>query len=149
MSRYISQSCYFNLKIDDGWSVADIIYEIYLILKSNELVDEEFYNLVIQRENMASTSFPSGVATPHTMKLSDSTSKLVVFRLDREFNWSGNRIKFILIPIISKRDISTFNDFFQNIIQIFSEKINVSILSRASSYSSFVNKMLEIYLNDF
>ncbi|EAC4529920.1 PTS sugar transporter subunit IIA, partial [Listeria monocytogenes] len=110
-------------------------------MEKQTFVTPEFKEKVEKRERMAPTSFPSGIAIPHSIKNDALQSGVSIMTLQEPIYWNDVKIKIIALVAISKKDATEFNDFFEKFVEIVSEPINTKRLSLAESFEEFIQKL--------
>lgn len=92
-----------------------------LINKLNEkgLVDEQFQDSVMQRENLASTLMDSMIAIPHPMNASSIETKIAVALLDKPVIWTNNQTaQIILLLAIAEEDRNQLENLYGAFVDI-------------------------------
>ena len=68
---------------------------------------------VAQREAMSSTSFPSGIAVPHSLEQQAKKSALSIMTLQETLKWDEYPVQIVALVAISQDEAKEFNDFFE------------------------------------
>lgn len=85
-------------------------------------VPDSFYQLVIQREEMASTEFGNNIALPHPIKPITNTTFVAIAVLKKPIRWNKQQVKFVFL-------ISTKKDNEES-LSLFNESISALVLSK-------------------
>ncbi|HAK1573106.1 TPA: BglG family transcription antiterminator [Listeria monocytogenes] len=141
IDRYIVRSLYANQIDPSELTPAKIREQMISKMEKQTFVTPEFKEKVEKRERMAPTSFPSGIAIPHSIKNDALQSGVSVMTLQEPIYWNDVKIKIIALVAISKKDATEFNDFFEKFVEIVSEPINTKRLSMAESFEEFIQKL--------
>lgn len=75
-------------------------------------IPQDFYELVIKREEMASTEFGNNIALPHPIKAITNTTFVAIAMLKRPIKWDKQQVKFVFLISTkkdSKQSLSLFN----------------------------------------
>jgi len=148
IGKYFSEDLYYNQLDLSEISIEEIIKLLSTKLVKKKYIEESYIDKLLEREKMAPTSFPSGIAVPHTVELDANSTKIVVATLQAPIIWNDNEIRLIVLTAINKQDAKSFNDFFQRMLEVTAEPINVISLSKADSYEEFINRLtLLLYEN--
>ncbi|HAK1526983.1 TPA: BglG family transcription antiterminator [Listeria monocytogenes] len=141
IDRYIVRSLYSN-QIDPSELTPEKIREQMISkMEKQTFVTPEFKEKVEKREQMAPTSFPSGIAIPHSIKNDALQSGVSIMILQEPIYWNDVKVKIIALVAISKKDATEFNDFFEKFVEIVSEPINTKRLSMVESFEEFIRKL--------
>ncbi|ELY8694076.1 BglG family transcription antiterminator [Listeria monocytogenes] len=141
IDRYIVRSLYANQIDPSELTPAKIREQLISKMEIQTFVTPEFKEKVEKRERMAPTSFPSGIAIPHSIKNDALQSGVSIMTLQEPIYWNDVKIKIIALVAISKKDATDFNDFFEKFVEIVSEPINTKRLSMAESFEEFIQKL--------
>ncbi|HAC0643896.1 TPA_asm: PRD domain-containing protein [Listeria monocytogenes] len=141
IDRYIVRSLYANQIDPSELTPAKIREQMISKMEKQTFVTPEFKEKVEKREQMAPTSFPSGIAIPHSIKNDALQSGVSIMTLQEPIYWNDVKIKIIALVAISKKDATEFNDFFEKFVEIVSEPINTKRLSIAESFEAFIQKL--------
>ncbi|EKZ4541638.1 BglG family transcription antiterminator [Listeria monocytogenes] len=141
IDRYIVRSLYSNQIDPSELTPAKIREQMISKMEKQNFVTPEFKEKVEKREQMAPTSFPSGIAIPHSIKNDALQSGVSIMTLQEPIYWNDVKIKIIALVAISKKDATEFNDFFEKFVEIVSEPINTKRLSLAESFEEFIQKL--------
>lgn len=75
-------------------------------------IPQDFYQLVIKREEMASTEFGNNIALPHPIKAITNTTFVAIAMLKKPIKWDKQQVKFVFLISTkkdSKQSLSLFN----------------------------------------
>ncbi|HAO6485353.1 TPA: BglG family transcription antiterminator [Listeria monocytogenes] len=139
--RYIVRSLYSNQIDPSELTPAKIREQMISKMEKQTFVTPEFKEKVGKREQMAPTSFPSGIAIPHSIKNDALQSGVSIMTLQEPIYWNDVKVKIIALVAISKKDATEFNDFFEKFVEIVSEPINTKRLSMVESFEEFIRKL--------
>ncbi|ENJ5105385.1 BglG family transcription antiterminator [Listeria monocytogenes] len=141
IDRYIVRSLYSNQVDPSELTPAKIREQMISKMEKQTFVTPEFKEKVEKREQMAPTSFPSGIAIPHSIKNDALQSGVSIMTLQEPIYWNDVKVKIIALVAISKKDATEFNDFFEKFVEIVSEPINTKRLSMVESFEEFIRKL--------
>ena len=109
-----------------------------------QLVDADFVNEVIDREQLSSTSFSNGVAIPHSLNASARKSFFYIVSNSKGIRWGENTVNIIILIGTAPEDHQAFKIVFEGIIELLYEKENVKILQKCRDYTTFVNTLVKL-----
>ncbi|MEG0329043.1 MAG: PTS sugar transporter subunit IIA [Longicatena sp.] len=105
----------------------------------------DFFQQVLERENLISTAFDSGIALPHATKNSAYKSNIYCILLKKSIDWNGRKVKSVFLFSIAKEDLSILNLIYKIIINICSSDVYASRLSKCTSFLDFKELMKLVY----
>ncbi|ENZ6554984.1 transcription antiterminator [Enterococcus hirae] len=141
IDRFIIEDLYFN-QFDPTDQTPKMIREkLFDRLLVTGYVEEEFSQRMEKREAMSSTSFPSGIAVPHSLEQQAKKSALSIMTLQETLKWDEYPVQIVALVAISQDEAKEFNDFFEMFIEIVSDPINVRLLAGTENFTEFILKM--------
>ncbi|PZG35757.1 PTS fructose transporter subunit IIA [Listeria ivanovii] len=141
IDQYVVKSLYSNQIDPSELTPLKIRAQMVTKMEKQAFVTPDFYENVERREQMAPTSFPSGIAIPHSIENDAEKSGVSIMTLQEPIFWNEVEVKLIALVAISKNDANQFNDFFEKFVEIVSEQVNAKRLSMAESFDEFVQKL--------
>lgn len=141
IEKFILPELYFNQFDPAGLTPMEIRSQINQRMVNEHFVDAHFLEKVEKRERMSPTSFPSGIAVPHSVELEAKRSGVAIMTLQEPLVWADHTIKLIAYIAINKEEANEFNDFFEKFIEIVSEPINTKQLSMSEDYEAFILRL--------
>lgn len=115
-------------------------------LKQYKLVPNDYIDQVIERENLISTAFDTGVSLPHATENSAFTSSIYFMNLESPIDWSGTKVKSVFLFAIAKEDINLLNLIYRIIIDICSSDTSALQLSKITSLDQLKALMKKVYI---
>jgi lichenan operon transcriptional antiterminator len=110
-------------------------------LLEEDIVEESYEKMVIEREKIASTAFDNLVAMPHAIELNARKTLFSVAVLKKPMNWKGQKIQLILMSAIKKGERKTLNHFMNHIAEILDNPLHVNELIASNSYEEFIERL--------
>lgn len=107
-------------------------------LEEDGSVDEKFYNSVMLRENISSTSFIYNYAIPHAIDPSVNDSNIGVMILKRPIEWGQFQVKIVFLLAIKNSDNNTMRLFFEYLMSLSNDIGKLSNLLDCNSYDDFI-----------
>ncbi|HCM85654.1 MULTISPECIES: BglG family transcription antiterminator [Enterococcus] len=141
IEKFILPELYFNQVDPAGLTPEEIRKQINQRMIQSGFVDDHFSERVEKREHMSPTSFPSGIAVPHSVELEAIKSGVAIMTLQEPLIWASHPIKLIAYIAINKDEANDFNDFFEKFIEIVSEPVNTKQLSMSEDYEEFILRL--------
>lgn len=139
IERYFEERFFFRLA-----SFADAREAIHYLsrqLIEAGVVDEEYEQLVWEREELASTAFSQLFALPHAMKLTAHKTVFAVALLQKPMQWQGQAVQLILLSAIKPGERKTLNHFMSYMAEVLDNPIQVKQLIACRSYEEFITRL--------
>lgn len=141
IEKFILPELYFNQIDPVGLKPIEIRKQINQRMVNERFVDSIFLKRVEKRERMSPTSFPSGIAVPHSVELEALKSGVAIMTLQEPLVWAENSVSLIAYIAINKEEADEFNHFFEKFIEIVSEPVNTKLLSKSEDYEEFILRL--------
>lgn len=109
------------------------------------MAQDNFAELVIERETQASTAF-GRLAVPHTLKMQSLETGIFVLINDKPISWGDQNVNVVLLFCFREDDRMLFYDIFDNVISSLLEERYIDEIVSCKSYQEFENLMMG-YLN--
>jgi lichenan operon transcriptional antiterminator len=124
INRYFKDELFFkNLKGDTKEEVLkDMCDEINEVIN----IPQDFYQLVLQREEMASTEFGNNIALPHPIKPITNSTFVAIAMLKKPIKWNKQQVKFVFL-------ISTQKDNTES-LSLFNESITALVFNKKAMF---------------
>lgn len=81
------------------------------MLKKDGCVKEDFYDYVIERENIISSSIETGIAVPHSLKYKAIKNGAAVLVLKNGIVWDKNKVKLVILISVDTKEVVEFSKF--------------------------------------
>lgn len=141
IKRFFNEALYLNQIDPSGLVEGDIVKRMNQMMVDEGYVNDSFYYSIQKREQMSPTSFPSGIAVPHSIELDAIKSGIAIVTLQEPIVWSGHEVKMVALVAINNKESKTFNRLFELFIEIVSESYNVEQLRKSENFDEFINKL--------
>ncbi|MEA4875511.1 PRD domain-containing protein [Anaerorhabdus sp.] len=125
-------------------SPSQLIHNLVKECSNLKLCDLTFFDEVMEREKLSSTSFPNGVAIPHSLQNNNYQSFLSIVINEKSIKWSDNDVNMIVLIGTSTEDRALFKDIFDDLIAILYEPKNIHRLYTCNNYSDFIMTISEM-----
>ena len=107
-------------------------------IAAQDKVPDNFYELVIQREELASTDYGNLVAVPHPLKTVTEESFVYVTVLDVPLLWHRYEVQVILLTVIGRREDANLQKFYELSTRLIVEQESIQELIRDRSYEKLI-----------
>lgn len=140
--QYFSPELFF-VDHRDGLSGQEVLRQLADRMQSVGVVQEDYYERLIEREIAASTAFPN-IAVPHSMKLDAIKTSICVLICPKGIVWGGHRVRVVLAVAIHKMDANVFSDLYQALIQLFDNEKNLRLILQKETYAEFREQIFKL-----
>ena len=103
-----------------------------------------FYEDVMKREEMSSTSFSYGFATPHAMNLTTFESMISVASLKKPILWGEYQVQLVFFLAISESEQDILRFFFEWFSKVMDNKELMNQLMNTKNYDTFIEKVIHM-----
>jgi len=141
VDSFIASSLYFEQIDPTGLTPEMICKHMFNRMRSKQYVTDNFIENVEKREMMSPTSFPSGIAVPHSMEHDACKSGISIMTLQTPIIWNHYPVSVVALVAINKHESKAFNDFFEKFIEIVSDSVNVKELAMSDDFEEFSFKL--------
>lgn len=111
-------------------------------LKGAGIVDENYLNIVLEREKMSPTSFANALAIPHAFQAFATTSTVAVARLKNPVKWGAFEVKLVMLFAINEGDQRMIKIFFDWVSEILGKPEELARLTSECSYETFIERIM-------
>lgn len=142
-NRKISQLInpeYFYIDLDKHTST-EVIEYMCDRLYEGDIVNKNFKNGVLKREEMSPTSFVYSFATPHSFSDCVNIPTISVALLKNPVDWGAYKVKLVILLAINEADNDIMKIFFDWLSNAIGEADLFSSLLEAKNYQDFIQKI--------
>ncbi len=111
-----------NMLLLDEDSMEGVLSKICDRAISKNIVQEEFYQSVIDREALAPTFLKNNIAFPHGSYKYVNEFCIFLARNKKAISWGGNKVDFIILICVDKKNLKIARDLFKNAYYIIDNK---------------------------
>lgn len=109
------------------------------------IVDRRYVDGAIEREAMSSTAFSESLAVPHAMEMTAQRTAIAIALNDSPIDWHGSRVSLVAFIAFSEAGRAHFQGFFEQFVEVFSEREAVQrLLGAATDFPSFLQELVRI-----
>ncbi|MET0784508.1 MAG: PTS sugar transporter subunit IIA [Leifsonia flava] len=107
------------------------------------IIDDAYITGAIERERLSSTAFTDTLAVPHALAMTARRTSIAIVLSDSPIDWNGARVNVVAFIAFSESDRSSFQDVFDQFVEVFSEHDSVHrLLRNARDYPSFIEELV-------
>lgn len=132
------------LHLDKIESKETLLKQMCHLMEEQNIVDNDYFDYVMERENLAKTNMNEIFALPHPMRLCAKDTKVAVAIIDEPLTWyKQDTVQIIFLLAIKqgdKQDIEHLYDIFIEIVN--NPKLQQNII-HCHDFDSFINNLLD------
>lgn len=123
-----------------GNTKQEVLANIYKVIQSQEEVDDDFLELVMEREQLIQMNYGTQIAIPHPLHIASEHSFAYVAILPEPVSWNGSPVQVVLLISIGRTgDSEEMRRLFYETTARFSlNKTAVEALIESPYYSTFI-----------
>lgn len=125
---------------------SELIHHMCSKLLNFDYVDENFEKQVIERDYISSTAFDS-FAIPHALKMNAKKTGMNVIILENPLDWGEKKVNLIMMLCFNRNERYIFNELFEPLTMILTNKENLKEVLKANSYEEFID-ILSSFINE-
>lgn len=146
LPQLIREDFYLELtEVIDKAEIFEIITSGFL---AKQFVPANFGEKLAEREQLSSTSFPSGVAVPHAIKYVSYQTGLFIIHSREKIEWDGTSVNLVIALSVDQDDSEPFNKIFPRMIELLAEEINVTYLSKSKNRADFITRLIHLMTSE-
>lgn len=141
-NKFFDKNLFIHLdKID---SKEALLKQMCQLMERQNIVDTDYFDCVMERENLAKTNMNDIFALPHPMRLCAKDTKVAVAIIDKPLNWyKQDTVQIVFLLAIKQGDQIDIEHLYDIFIEIVNNpKLQQSII-HSHNYDSFINNLLE------
>lgn len=109
------------------------------------VIDEDYIDRAIAREEMSSTAFTDALAVPHALKMTAGRTVLSVGVAESSLRWGDSRVQFVVLVAFSEEDREAFQTIFEQLVEVFNERDSVQrLLRRGTNFTDFLDELTAV-----
>lgn len=106
-------------------------------------VNEDYEELVLERERVAPTAYGHFFAIPHAVKKEAYANKIAICLLNKSILWNEENVKLVFLFCLSKKRDQEFEELFERLVSLLDEQAKVKKLLKSDSYEQFMKCFFE------
>ena len=109
------------------------------------VIDQDYIERAVAREQLSSTAFTDALAVPHALKMTAGRTVLSVGVADGSIRWGDTRVQFVVLVAFSEEDREAFQTIFEQLVEVFNERDSVQrILRRGTDFAGFLDELTAV-----
>lgn len=120
----------------------EIIRMLCAGLEKEGIVEPEFTEVVLKREQMSPTSFVNTFAIPHAFGAFARNSTIAVAQLKNPVKWGAFEVRLVMLFAINEGDARMIKIFFDWVSNVVNQPEELAKLVAPCSYEEFLDKIM-------
>ena len=144
IERYFDPSAFVR-GLDAGAGEEGVIRALGGRLVDLGVIDPEYVDRAIEREQLSSTAFTDALAVPHAMGMTASRTAIAIGIADPSIPWGDGRVQVVALVAFSENDREAFQTVFEQFVEVFSERESVHrIVRRGTDFTPFLDELVAV-----
>lgn len=141
-NKFFDKNLFIHLDGID--SKESLLKQMCQLMEKQNIVDSNYFDCVMERENLAKTNMNEVFALPHPMRLCAKDTKVAVAIIDKPLTWyQQDTVQIIFLLAIKQGDQQDIEHLYDIFIEIVNNaKLQQSII-HSYNYDSFINNLSE------
>lgn len=116
----------------------EAIAELVNQVKEKVELPDDYYELILEREEFASTELNNLVAIPHPNKAISKTTFIAVGILRKPITWAYRQVQILFLISIMPNNKQNLRDFYEGLVEFTSKKQNALDLVQEPTYDKII-----------
>lgn len=143
LERYFSPEAF--LRGLDGLTEEGAIRRLGGLLVARGVIDDDYVERTIQREQLSSTAFTDALAVPHALGMTATRTEIAIGIADPSIPWGEGRVQVVALVAFSETDREAFQTVFEQFVEVFSERDSVQrIVRRGTEFPAFLDELVAV-----
>lgn len=144
LERYFDPHAFVRgLDADPGTDA--VIRRLGSLLVERGVIDEDYVERTIQREQLSSTAFTDALAVPHALGMTATRTAIAIGIADPSIPWGDGRVQVVAMVAFSETDREAFQTVFEQFVEVFSERDSVQrIVRRGTDFTAFLDELVAV-----
>jgi lichenan operon transcriptional antiterminator len=122
-----------------------MIRKLGALMVERGIIDETYVEGAVERELMSSTAFTDTIAVPHAMVMSASRTSIAIAVNETPMRWGENRVNVIALIAFSSSGRSSFQEVFDQFVEVFAERGDVlELIKRSTDFATFIEELVRV-----
>lgn len=143
LERYLSPEAFFRpLRTADE---EEAIRLLGAPLVARGVIDEDYVERTVERERMSSTAFTEGLAVPHALQMTATTTAISIGIAEGSVRWGEARVQVVALVAFSEEEREAFQTVFEQLMEVFSERDSLQrLLRRGTDFPQFLTELAAV-----
>ena len=144
LARYFVAGA-FSRELAAAGSEEEAIRLLGAPLVAEGVIDQDYIERAIHREQLSSTAFTDALAVPHAIGMTATRTAISVGVSESSIAWGDSRVQVVALVAFSESDRAAFQTVFEQFVEVFSERESVQrIVRRATDLAGFLDELAAV-----
>ncbi|WP_438353584.1 BglG family transcription antiterminator [Microbacterium sp. CJ88] len=144
LERYFDPAAFVR-GLDATLGERAIIRQLGGMLVARGVIDEDYVERALQREELSSTAFTEALAVPHAIGMTATRTAIAIGIAEPSIPWGEGRVQVVALVAFSETDREAFQTVFEQFVEVFSERDSVQrIVRRATDFAGFLDELVAV-----
>ena len=126
-------------------SEIEMIRTLGALMVDRGIIDQSYVEGAVERELMSSTAFTDTIAVPHAMVMSAARTSIAIAVNETPMKWGENRVNVIALIAFSSSGRSSFQEVFDQFVEVFADRGDVlELIKRSTDFSTFIEELVHV-----
>lgn len=143
LARYFSPDAF--VRGLEGLTEDEVIRRLGALLVERGVIDDDYVERTIQREQLSSTAFTDALAVPHALGMTATRTEIAIGIADPSIPWGEGRVQVVALVAFSETDREAFQTVFEQFVEVFSERESVQrIVRKGTAFTAFLDELVAV-----
>ncbi|NII70327.1 PTS sugar transporter subunit IIA [Microbacterium ulmi] len=129
----------------DGLTEDAVIRRLGALLVARGVIDDDYVERAIEREQLSSTAFTDALAVPHALGMTATRTEIAIGIAEPSIPWGEGRVQVVALVAFSEADREAFQTVFEQFVEVFSERDSVQrIVRRGTGFAAFLDELVAV-----
>jgi lichenan operon transcriptional antiterminator len=122
-----------------------IIRRLGALLVAEGVIEDDYVERSVEREQMSSTAFTEALAVPHALSMTATRTAIAVGMADQPIPWGESRVQVVVMVAFSESDRAAFQTVFEQLVEVFSEHDSVQrLVHKGTDLPRFLDELVAV-----
>jgi Transcriptional antiterminator len=114
-------------------------------MRERGIIDDDYLEGVLEREQISSTAFTEWLAVPHSMRMTAHRTAIAIALYDAPIPWGEGTVQVVALVAFSAEGRATFQTVFEQFVDVFGDRADVQrLLKAATDFPSFIEELVRL-----
>lgn len=122
----------------------EVIRRLVRPLEETGAVKEEYLSSVLDREQLSSTAFETGVAIPHGNPEFVTKTTISIYVSEHKINWGNEKVDVVILFSVAKEDVSHLRTIIEPIYEMIYSRSKVENVFKKQSHEGIYQYLISL-----
>lgn len=136
LKQYYSESTFFERL--EGTTKEEVLKNMCDKIRKDKKVPDDFYQLILEREELGTTDFGNQIAMPHPMRAVTDDSYVYVAILQQPIAWGKADVQVVFLTVVGRQPDANLQKFYELTIELIQNKYAIQTLIEERSFETLM-----------